>query len=421
MASWDGEQMANARTIVAVGLEMGMSSRDILIGLMTAMQESGLRNLTYGDRDSQGLFQQRPSQGWGTVAQVTNPLYSSRKFFSSLKKLNRTNMSLWQAAQAVQRSAFPRAYAKWENDARRMLNSLGLKGGLPFPLKTPLADLSDLADQHEAIKAPTAHMGGVRSVLGDQAAPAAPGAGEATGEIKAPEQPAPKMEIDENDPFFNLQTLAAGGARGAIVNAAMAVRGTPYSWGGGGSGGASRGIGRGAGTTGFDCSGLVQYAFSKAGIKMPRVTYDQVHMGRRAPISSLEPGDLVFTGSVGHVAIYIGGGQIVEAPYTGSHVRVSKVREGMFGVKMSLAGNAKVGTTGAAKAPDKSDPFGLATPTTPELVNVAGLEAASAAGIESGNEEEEGQLQRDQSRGNGGQLRLGSQLPQVGQGTVEAF
>lgn len=415
MAKWDGEQMANARTIVAVGLEMGMSSRDILIGLMTAMQESGLRNLSYGDRDSLGLFQQRPSQGWGTAAQVTNPLYASRKFFSSLKKLGgRSNLSLWQAAQKVQRSAFPRAYQKWENDARRLLNSLGLRGGLPFPVQAPLMDISDLADQREAVKATTAHMGGVQAVDDDVTTPAAPGAGSATGKIKAPEQPAPKIDINEDDPFFSLHSLAGGGARGAIVNAALAMQGTPYSWGGGGPGGPSRGFGRGAGTVGFDCSALVQYAFSKAGIKMPRVTYDQVHMGTRTDVKSLQPGDLVFNSSIGHVAIYIGGGKIVEAPYTGAKVRISNVRPGMFGVRMSLAGSVATPDVSANKAGDKKPTFGLESPGVPELVNVPGVEAAAATGLESGDEkEEELQRKRDQSRGDGGELWMGAELSQV--------
>lgn len=120
----NSEQLRNAQTIISVGRSMGASERDIMIGLMTAMQESSLRNLNYGDRDSLGLFQQRPSQGWGTPAQVRNPVYAARKFFTELMRIqNRDRMALTQAAQAVQRSAFPNAYAKWENLARAIMGN----------------------------------------------------------------------------------------------------------------------------------------------------------------------------------------------------------------------------------------------------------------------------------------------------------
>ena len=116
------EQLNNAATIIGVGRSMGMSQRDLIIGIMTAMQESTLRNLSGGDRDSIGLFQQRPSQGWGTPDQIRNPSYAARKFFSTLQGVkNRDKMSLSAAAQAVQRSAYPEAYAKWETMARSVV------------------------------------------------------------------------------------------------------------------------------------------------------------------------------------------------------------------------------------------------------------------------------------------------------------
>jgi hypothetical protein len=118
----DAQQLRNARTIISVGRSMGASQRDLVISLMTAYQESRLRNLNYGDRDSLGLFQQRPSQGWGSKAQVTNPQYSARKFFSTLFQVSgRNRMSLTGAAQAVQRSGFPNAYAQWEGLAKSIL------------------------------------------------------------------------------------------------------------------------------------------------------------------------------------------------------------------------------------------------------------------------------------------------------------
>ena len=105
--SFDAEQLRNAKIIAGVGKSMKMSARDIEIGIMTAITESSLRNIHGGDRDSQGLFQQRPSMGWGTVAQVTDPQYAAHKFFSVLKGVaGRSDMPPWLAAQAVQRSAY---------------------------------------------------------------------------------------------------------------------------------------------------------------------------------------------------------------------------------------------------------------------------------------------------------------------------
>lgn len=116
------EQLANAATIIGVGRSMGASDRDLIIALMTAMQESMLRNIGHGDRDSVGLFQQRTSQGWGSIEQIMDPKYSSKKFFEALLKIKgRGDMGLAQAAQAVQRSAFPEAYAKWEDEARAIM------------------------------------------------------------------------------------------------------------------------------------------------------------------------------------------------------------------------------------------------------------------------------------------------------------
>lgn len=122
----DADQLRNASIIASVGRSMGASTRDIVISLMTAMQESTLRNLNYGDRDSLGLFQQRPSMGWGTPAQVTNPEYAARKFFEGLLRVeNRGSMPLTLAAQAVQRSAFPYAYANWQSMAEALVGSMG--------------------------------------------------------------------------------------------------------------------------------------------------------------------------------------------------------------------------------------------------------------------------------------------------------
>jgi cell wall-associated NlpC family hydrolase len=125
------DQKKNAATIYNTGRSMGATDRDETIALMTAMRESSLVNLKTGDRDSVGLFQQRPSQGWGTVAQILDPVYASKRFFTALFNVhNRDSMSLSQAAQAVQRSAYPEAYAKYQGAATQMVNDLKKSGGL---------------------------------------------------------------------------------------------------------------------------------------------------------------------------------------------------------------------------------------------------------------------------------------------------
>lgn len=120
--TWNSTQRTNALTIIQVGLAMGISRRGLVVALATSMQESQLYNSGYlgarNDHDSLGLFQQRPSMGWGSAAQVTDPVFSSTAFYLALKRVSGwESMEVTVAAQRVQRSAFPRAYAKWEDDA----------------------------------------------------------------------------------------------------------------------------------------------------------------------------------------------------------------------------------------------------------------------------------------------------------------
>ncbi|GAA0617389.1 C40 family peptidase [Streptomyces crystallinus] len=124
------EQTGNAKTIIATGDAIGVPVRGQVVAIATALQESGLRNLSYGDRDSLGLFQQRPSQGWGTVAQIMDPVYSARKFYEHLLKVRGwQSMPVTVAAQAVQRSGFPTAYARHESTAVNVVASLR-RGGV---------------------------------------------------------------------------------------------------------------------------------------------------------------------------------------------------------------------------------------------------------------------------------------------------
>jgi hypothetical protein len=121
----DPEQLLNASIIADVAMRRALPEKAVIVALATAQQESKLRNLDYGDADSLGLFQQRPSQGWGTAAQVIQPVYSAGKFYDTLLKVsNWEGLSVGEAAQDVQRSAYPQAYASWEPRATALAGAL---------------------------------------------------------------------------------------------------------------------------------------------------------------------------------------------------------------------------------------------------------------------------------------------------------
>src|SRR4051794_38584276 len=120
-----GEELANARTIAQVAWDRGLPERAVVIALATAMQESHLRNLDHGDRDSLGLFQQRPSQGWGTPEQVQDPAYAAGKFYDHLVQYpDWQTGDLTTVADGIQRSAYPLAYRKWEGMAQELATAI---------------------------------------------------------------------------------------------------------------------------------------------------------------------------------------------------------------------------------------------------------------------------------------------------------
>ncbi|MEO7070287.1 MAG: hypothetical protein ABI131_07320 [Nostocoides sp.] len=122
---YTSEQMANASTIVAIAKRRGLPARAATIAVATALQESKLRNLNYGDRDSLGLFQQRTSQGWGTKAQILDPDFATNAFYDALVKIKGyESMEITKVAQAVQRSAAPGAYADHEAEGRVLADTL---------------------------------------------------------------------------------------------------------------------------------------------------------------------------------------------------------------------------------------------------------------------------------------------------------
>ena len=124
-------QLANANTIVGQALDKRMGVRAAVIAVATAMQESQLQNLSYGDQDSLGLFQQRPSMGWGTAAQITDPAFAADAFLGALHQYQASNPAwasqpLWANAQAVQKSGFPLAYARWEAQAANVVKQIAM-------------------------------------------------------------------------------------------------------------------------------------------------------------------------------------------------------------------------------------------------------------------------------------------------------
>ncbi|WP_235017770.1 NlpC/P60 family protein [Thermomonospora echinospora] len=140
--------------------------------------------------------------------------------------------------------------------------------------------------------------------------------------------------------------LLQGSSRAAVVvQSALRWLGTPYSWGGGNANGPSYGIGRGRGTKGFDCSGLALHAWAKVGVRLDHWTGTQWTSGPHIPLNMLRPGDLVFFArdtrnpdTIHHVGIYVGRGQMVEAPYTGARVRISSIwRRGLIGATRPAA------------------------------------------------------------------------------------
>jgi len=149
------EQAQNAALIAAVGLRRGLPARAVSIALATAYQESKLRNLPSGDRDSVGLFQQRPSMGWGSVRQISDPYYATNKFYDALQKVaGYQSMRITVAAQRVQRSGFPEAYSEHEPDARAVASALTgfsphkftcvVHGGSTAPARAALGVRADL-------------------------------------------------------------------------------------------------------------------------------------------------------------------------------------------------------------------------------------------------------------------------------------
>ncbi|MFD0259082.1 C40 family peptidase [Kitasatospora indigofera] len=282
-------QIPMAKAIVTTGIALGVAPRGQVVALATAMQESRLRNLAYGDRDSLGLFQQRPSQGWGTPEQLQDPVYASTAFYRELLKVpGWQELPVTVAAQKVQKSGFPDAYAQWEPLASALQQALSKVLGAPAP-GTP---------------APSA-----------PASCAPPDGGGSWGVIPPGTLPAGYQIPADVSPAVQ-----------SAIRWALGQLNTPYQWGG--SCVDSHGpdpMGR------CDCSSLMQGAYRAAGIAISRTTYTQVAEGTAVPLDQLRPGDLLFThpGDNGpeHVGMFIGSGLVVHAPHTGDVVRIAPFAE----------------------------------------------------------------------------------------------
>jgi hypothetical protein len=164
------EQAQNAGLITAIAVARGLPARAASIALATAYQESGLENIDHGDRDSLGLFQQRPSQGWGTEEQVMDATYAANRFYDALVRVDGyRELDITVAAQEVQRSGFPDAYADHETDARALASALTGNSPATFTCRlsgSPDAGASTLTDVGPTPRAEQV-LDDVRTVFGD--------------------------------------------------------------------------------------------------------------------------------------------------------------------------------------------------------------------------------------------------------------
>lgn len=332
-------QTVYVRMIIGVGRARGVPQKGWVVALATALQESGLRNLsnpTYPaslplstdgqgtNRDSLGVFQQRPQSGWGSVQQLMDPVYEATAFYGG-PGVSPTNLGLldvpgWEAlpvsvaAQQIQGSAYPAAYAKWEAAATQ--------------LAAANADAPPVAVHNAPPGGPPNPPGGFTGANGRC------GAG-------------------------GVLPVGAVGDAAVVLAQARHWLGTPYSWGGGTLDGPSEGFAQGAGIIGFDCSSYTRYAyFHGAGITLPRTAADQYAATASRTVvtgnlvlSVLQPGDLLFwgssAGSIHHVAIYAGAGKMLDEPHTGGVGQLIDVYDSDFyAATRPLAAAATTAVTG---------------------------------------------------------------------------
>ena len=302
---WSAEQMTNAQTIVARAAALGLPKRAAVIAMSTGIVETDLTNLDHGDKDSLGLFQQRPSKGWGSPAQILNPRASTDAFYDRLVTVpNWQSKPAGVAADLVQSSAHPERYAPQEATAAALVDRFWQGPDLP----------------------PSAAPGTVTNPK----APTSPGAPHLPGSrFRGPgrrwHRPAPTTASPTCRPSGPLDrsalppgfTLPADPEQQRAVAFALAQVGKRYVFGA-------------KGPDTFDCSGLMQAAWAAAGVGISAGTLAQIHDGVAvAGLADLAPGDLLFTpGSLGtptnprHVGMYAGHDTVIEAHSTKTGVIV---------------------------------------------------------------------------------------------------
>jgi len=278
---YSGDQVKNAAAIISIGKQRGLTQHAQQTALMAAMTESTLNNLSGGDRDSAGLFQMRPSQGWGTQAQVTDISYAINLFYERLVKVpGWDSMSPGEAAQSVEGSAFPDAYATKAANAVEMMNALS---GVTVSTVSQTTEGAACT----AGAAAGAAAGGTNTVM-------AAGEQPATGPHAA--------QINQ------------------VIGFAKQQLGKDYVLGG-------------AGPNVWDCSGLTKVAYAQIGISIDAghsattQWRNGVASGRMHPLSEAQPGDLIFWGGndAWHVGISLGGDMMIAAPKPGDVVKIQKV------------------------------------------------------------------------------------------------
>ncbi|MCG5215475.1 C40 family peptidase [Streptosporangium sp. KLBMP 9127] len=348
-------QATNAKTIIDVARSFGLPEQAAVIGVATALQESNLDEKAIGDHGTAfGLFQQHPEHGWGTRTQVTNPRFAARQFFSRLTKVKGWDRKpLTTAAQAVQRSAHPNAYTRHTDRAQKIVHVLNSPrpASTASPRKTPHRETLGLTDDKRGEMMTSIKIGaslGIsrQAMITDLVASLSTGRkGSSGGSRQQAEQIVAILTTELCHDLSYLGELpgnvaldlSSASQRGAeAVRAAFTMLGTPYSWGGGGPTGPTYGIGRGAGTKGFDCSGLAEYAWFRAGSHIGTTTYEQWRAGPSVPRTQVQPGDLVFYETdpsrpgPDHVGIVASSTHMVNAPHTGAVVRLEPIQRSTY-------------------------------------------------------------------------------------------